>query len=293
MAIIEQRMKRADGWDDDEATSLLVPGVRYLNNDGMKDIVNAAGASLNLSLLLNKYPWWFKNNGGLSLDSPEFRRLRVGGNGTEKKKRRYNEELFDAVAALSRRAPTNYEQLLERHCTAPDDFIYTTFELQASTRLLIGMSALTVFETGITLHPWYGFPYLPASSIKGDLAHYCDDYKGGQDPAIFGTQKRRGQVVFCDAWPLPWNNQPLLFRDIMTSHYPAYYQGTLLPADTDKPNPVNMLAVKEMTKFRFCLRSKNGSQYLLDKTVELLKETLQTVGIGAKTGSSYGYFKEI
>jgi CRISPR-associated protein Cmr6 len=39
-------------------------------------------------------------------------------------------------------------------------------------RLLIGLSAPSVLNNGITLHPLFGFPYLPASGLKGLLRHF-------------------------------------------------------------------------------------------------------------------------
>jgi len=45
-------------------------------------------------------------------------------------------------------------------------------EAEVAWRLLIGLSAPSVLNNGITLHPLFGFPYLPASGIKGLLRRF-------------------------------------------------------------------------------------------------------------------------
>jgi len=239
---------------------------------------------------LNKYPWWYDSGATITFAPPQFT---LGNPVTQKKERQYSVELFEVIAILSKYPPVEYGHILNRHCQTADGETSVTFDMTTLTRLLVGMSALNVFETGITLHPWYGFPYIPGSSIKGALLHYCNDYEaGGADPAIFGNKKKQGGVIFCDAWPASWSNQQLMTRDIMTPHYGKYYGNNGLPADNDSPNPITILAVKEGVKFRFCLRAKDCSCDLLHKAIALLKRSLTTVGVGAKTGSSYGYFKE-
>ena len=45
-------------------------------------------------------------------------------------------------------------------------------EAEVAWRLLVGLSAPSVLNNGITLHPTFGFPYLPASGTKGLLRHF-------------------------------------------------------------------------------------------------------------------------
>lgn len=91
-------------------------------------------------------------------------------------------------------------------------------------RLAIGLGGSSVFETGMTLHHLYGFPYIPASSIKGILRSWIiteyfqkdDNNKSNLINAefnaldnktfclIFGCSKDRQKVLFDD------NRMPLL-----------------------------------------------------------------------------------
>ena len=47
-----------------------------------------------------------------------------------------------------------------------------TFRMEAETRLVIGLSAPSVLDTGISLHRIYGFPYLPGEGVKGTVRHF-------------------------------------------------------------------------------------------------------------------------
>jgi CRISPR-associated protein Cmr6 len=175
----------------------------------------------------------------------------------------------------------------------------------------VGLSgSASVFETSITLHPYYGFPVIPGSAIKGVTRHFCEEYKEGviDEPTIrriFGNKPRagnlyEGDVVFYDAFPEEWhisggNLRPLLEIDIMNPHYKEYYKdgSNVLPADNQDPNPLKFLVVRKGIKFRFVVRpsSKCRDASLSALAISLIKEALTTIGIGAKTGSSYGYFR--
>lgn len=105
---------------------------------------------------------------------------------------------------------------------------------------------------------------------------------------IFGTQKKKGEVIFFDAYPVGDINLRL---DVMTPHYAPYYsdsKGKTPPADYHNPNPIKFLTV-EKTKFRFYLASKDEN--LLNKAKDWLKEALDEHGIGAKTSLGYGIFE--
>lgn len=163
-------------------------------------------------------------------------------------------------------------------------------------RVIIGIGTDSIYETGITLHHIYGFPYIPASAIKGITNHYAQD--NGFDKKenkskqwyddIFGTTSQKGKITFFDAMPL---TIPELKPDIMNVHYPDYYGGNSAPTDTQSPRPILYLTV-ENTEFQFMLGSKEDNKQLLETTFTWLKEAIQNKGIGAKTAVGYGYFKE-
>ena len=104
--------------------------------------------------------------------------------------------------------------------------------------------------------------------------------------AIFGTQKKKGEVIFMDAYPVE-NIQ--LKIDIMNPHYSEYYTQQKPPSDTQNPIPINFLTA-ENTKFDFILLSKE--ERLLKTAYHLLERALSEFGIGAKTSLGYGLFED-
>lgn len=104
---------------------------------------------------------------------------------------------------------------------------------------------------------------------------------------IFGTQNKKGKVIFFDAFP---SDEISLTIDIMNPHYPDYYGDDKPPADWQNPVPIKFLTV-ENTKFHFWLASRDAD--LLEKAEKLLKSALKEYGIGAKTSLGYGLFEEI
>ena len=67
-----------------------------------------------------------------------------------------------------------------------------------NSRLAIGLGNASVFETGITLHHVWGFPYIPASSIKGAVRSWIIQscFKEKEEEAIADRS-------FCDLFGCP------------------------------------------------------------------------------------------
>jgi CRISPR-associated protein Cmr6 len=114
--------------------------------------------------------------------------------------------------------------------------------------------------------------------------------------AIFGTTAKAGQAVFLDAIPA---SVPKLDLDIMNPHYPDYYRdgsARVAPTDWQNPNPVYFLTVAARTPFQFAVgwrgpRAQEGQwQRLRDQAVTWLRQGLEELGTGGKTGAGYGYF---
>ncbi|MCF8245172.1 MAG: type III-B CRISPR module RAMP protein Cmr6 [Saprospiraceae bacterium] len=174
-------------------------------------------------------------------------------------------------------------------------------ELTPDWRFVTGMGEASVYETNIMLHHVYGVPYIPASSIKGVLRHYLDEFTEGKNyiEMIFGkgdgdssTNKPvKGQCTFFDAFPL---KAPRIELDVMTPHYPKYYSEGLPPADWQSPTPIHFLTVGKGTHFRFMIGLPNVANVEILKTnlTTWLGEALQFRGIGAKTAVGYGYMQK-
>lgn len=168
----------------------------------------------------------------------------------------------------------------------------------------------------MTLHPVYGFPYLPGSALKGVTRSYIvnelfdrDEERALQDEGfcrIFDSPKEssagslQGAVRFIDAFPVA---APVVEPDLMNPHYIDYYSDNSKkkpPGDYYDPKPIYFLTVRD-TKFAFYLgiREKHntamaGGQFVgetpLQVAREWLKKALTWHGIGAKAAVGYGYF---
>nr|HPR18850.1 type III-B CRISPR module RAMP protein Cmr6 [Candidatus Cloacimonadota bacterium] len=167
-------------------------------------------------------------------------------------------------------------------------------------RMVIGLGSASVYETSITLHHVYGFPYIPGQAVKGVTRNYviCEYFekdekeaeKNEEFKAIFGSQKQIGKITFFDAYP---QTEPKLEFDIMNVHYSEYYSGKKEPTDDQNPNPITFLTVKD-TIFFFPIGFPQDQQpdyfTIRGKSIsDLLKTALGKKGIGAKTSVGYGY----
>ena len=202
--------------------------------------------------------------------------------------------------------------------------------MRTNTRLVVGLGQGGTLEAGLSLHPVYGYPYIPSTAIKGltrawlevaedsfngqvlegdalkdqlyEEAHQVfgsadkdERWSGNLSPAEQEKYKKlldsqRGEVLFFDAVPV---SAPTLEIDIMNPHYQPYYTKPAenLPGDWYSPNPITFLTVAPGSIFFFGLASKNKDA--LEKAASWLKSGLSELGIGAKTSAGYGYFDAV
>jgi CRISPR type III-B/RAMP module RAMP protein Cmr6 len=195
----------------------------------------------------------------------------------------------------------NYNYLKNRKNKIHNSIV---FELTTKTKLIVNHGMESILENSISMHPYYGFPVIPGSAIKGVTRNYCKEYinlnsKKVED--IFGSHKEEGKIVFLDAWPSIENftnkGEELKLNyfyeiDVFTPHYQKYYQKKSYPSDNQTPIPINFLAVKNKIKFEFVISTaSNYKKQNLECIKNLISEALNIFGIGAKTGSNYGYFE--
>lgn len=172
------------------------------------------------------------------------------------------------ILALNRRLSVQIEALKSQGYAQTEHF-----DLTLTNRMVVGLGEESVYETGMTLHPVYGMPYIPASAIKGMLRNFIinelfwdeDKNKASEELAlkdpvfcqIFGCPEesiwkkaRKGSIIFFDALP---KGEVTVKADVMTPHYGEYYmdeKGKIPPADWLEPVPITFLTV-EKTKFTF------------------------------------------
>jgi CRISPR-associated protein Cmr6 len=176
--------------------------------------------------------------------------------------------------------------------------------MKTYTRLIVNHGGESVLESNIAIHPYYGFPIIPGSAIKGVTRHYCEEFKELNTQTIIeifghhpkGSLEKEGGIVFMDAWPSSFNDINSFELDVMTPHYKDYYAEKSEPKDTISPEPHLFLCIKKDIYFEFSIRPSsilkdNKKDKLLEETKQLIIEALSSFGIGAKTGSNYGYFK--
>lgn len=196
-----------------------------------------------------------------------------------------------------------------------------TVRAKLQSPLITGIGKTHPNEVGMTFDHTMGIPYLPATGIKGlvRLAHILnliedtdkanaliDEDKNELDdldpasliPNIFGGDmkngreigKRRGSVVFLDAYP---DKIPDLHLDIMNPHYGEYYGddlGKIPPADYLDPVPVQFLTVQRGTTFVFRMIISGENESLREPVIKALQKALLDQGFGAKTAVGYGRF---
>jgi len=168
-------------------------------------------------------------------------------------------------------------------------------------RLVVGLGAESVYEVFLTLHPLYGFPYVPASAFKGAVrsAVIWKEFGGKEGVAladslfclVFGREEKQGTVRFFDGYPL---EPPTVVEDVLNSHYAPYYQegGKFPPGDYYHPVPVFFGAVEGRSWAFYVgvkeeVREASGEEPL-NKVVKWLDYAFSAQGVGAKTSLGYG-----
>lgn len=163
-------------------------------------------------------------------------------------------------------------------------------------RMVVGLKDVSaMFDASVTLHPVYGWPYVPGQAVKGVTRSLIEEYRAlagegdveGAGPDLQGTTwadvlgehsaddepATAGQAVFYDAYPV---GSFTLVVDTITPH-----GGTV----TENPIPVPFPAA-ELTTFGFAVRHHTNAQAVW----AAVSEALDLIGVGGKTGSGYGYF---
>ncbi len=162
--------------------------------------------------------------------------------------------------------------------------------LRAATDVVLHLSSPGPLELGLAVHHVYGFPFLPATAIKG-LAHAlaaAADTRLAE--VLYGRQDTAGRVAVLDGLPLEFEVR----RDVMTPHFSAWYQGRseARPDDTGNPTPIPFLSVSAGSTFEVVLLARLPEMAETDlATVEdHVRRGCEERGLGAKTSAGYGAF---
>lgn len=159
-----------------------------------------------------------------------------------------------------------------------------------------------------------GLPYLPGSSLKGELASafkYPDyilnvlkitNIKNKEKLVkdifnnIFGDETIPGTDIFIDSFVCDYGNDTILKLDNLAPHRQDKKLLTL-----GEVNVLTMLKIAPGTKIKFnfilnntVIKEEGREDILINKEqkLELFKEIIKDFGIGAKTNVGYGYLND-
>lgn len=176
-------------------------------------------------------------------------------------------------------------------------------------------------ENGFLWHHTLSTPYMQGSAVKGVLRSWLENDLGygasdssdieqdrkdlvryfgsdNKDPKAQKLAQQAGNLIFFDAVPI----KPAQVKmEIMTPHLGDYYAkgrtqaGTpdTTPADWHSPNPIPLLAVKDIALL-FCIAPRPNAGTGSVNSNELkdiqtaLKNALENSGAGAKTATGFG-----
>lgn len=167
-----------------------------------------------------------------------------------------------------------------------------------ATRLITGSGAGLPEVNATIVHPVYGYPYLPGSSLKGAARAEAARQQHPDLIPIFGgtpeADKEPGGIRFFDAVPTRTERE-LLELDVATVHHKDYYEHArpdIDPEPTQAPVPLPFLVVRAGVRFRFLLSgcSPLTPPGLVGSAFELLRTVFVEEGLGAGTATGYGYF---
>jgi CRISPR-associated protein Cmr6 len=172
-----------------------------------------------------------------------------------------------------------------------------SFTARCATRLITGSGGGLPEVNATLVHPVYGYPFIPGSSLKGAARAEAERVNEPDLIRIFGgppeSDHEPGLIAFFDAVPvLSANQSPVLEVDVATVHHKRYYEGLMAePLPTESPVPLPFLVVPARVGFRFVLAgtSPRVSGTLVASAFSLLRTAMTEEGLGASTASGYGY----
>lgn len=152
---------------------------------------------------------------------------------------------------------------------------------ETTSPFITGLGQGHPMENGFTWHPLLGAPYIPGTTLKGQLKAW-PQWSGELSTELTEVLDR---LTILDSLPLlPGKLQ----GEVMTPHYSQYYRAGLPPADYDSPVPIPFLAVSPGQLFLLAALGHKDDLQVLEKYWEI---SLEYMGVGAKTSSGFGRFQ--
>ena len=185
----------------------------------------AEGHCENFGLLLERYLAFGSNRGQVQLVRELADRSALVPDFTKQK------ELVDAYSARWR--------------NLAEEMGAITFSARPQWRVIMGLGTNDILEGGIVLHPIFGFPILPATSLKGVSRAYAQwvlERPEQELDALLGMvdedESRCGDLVFLEGSPV---TPPVLERDVVNPIFGPYYRDFENAASELSVSPANLL----------------------------------------------------
>ena len=138
------------------------------------------------------------------------------------------------------------------------------------------------------MHPIYGVPYIPASSIKGLVRSWAREQKESGIKHLLGylegSDASMAAVEFLDAFP----TQPSLSSDVATPQW--HWKGGLMAYG---PAPHQLLSLQGLELKIGLTHTSRGKESDVLKVMQWLEKALLTTGLGSRSSAGYGVAKRV
>lgn len=206
---------------------------------------------------------------------------------------------FDAVSPLDALKKIEGYQEFELFTVYPGLLLGTGYPHEIAVKGAI--------KQGFSFDYVTGLPYVPGSSLKGMLRSYfpgdtkdTEKEKGfidlvqgilsnkNLDVNQFKTHIYENNDIFLGAFPVVEKNGQLLEMEYITPHKEKF----------KNPIPINIVKIRPGVKFKFAFIlsdyfDENGQVLIsISEKLELFKELIILMGIGAKTNTGFGRFSK-
>lgn len=153
----------------------------YTRPDRTREPTAVAGTGLNPTLLFHKWQCYDLKQDQASRQpaTPTFDRKATG-----------KEFLRQVVRAVEAARQAGEAWASKRYLPALTALDAHCVEASTIWRLVTGLATNPAFETGLALHPLYGFPFLPGSGVKGLVHHAAEaELVAGHEDWVHGDSE--------------------------------------------------------------------------------------------------------
>ena len=251
----------------------------------------------NPSLLLQKFIQWPKP------DPAKLKTKKPRWTLSEKNKRYFLNKVFLPFYRAFHKNQAPWAEHRDRRrnlLTRLDEQGYAVYsqKLETESRLSVGPAQPSILENStISLDYLYGFPIIPAKTIKGLAKRHAKELMERDEDvisasllnSIFGAPGEPGKVLFFDA--ICVDRLAKLEVDAMSCHAQNWYYGRALASDDQEPREFFFLTVGPGEEFEFVVATESKDDCkLAEIALQLVQDAVQTSGIGARRAVGYGYF---